>query len=129
MEKEEIISDALENFNRIPRVVYKMLTVPGYAEAIEESDDEEVGHLRYAIERWKNFENRNRCVPGALKNLIILRDGNICQYCGAELSDREITIDHYIPLSRGGRTNFNNLRVACHDCNQAKADSYPHEAA
>jgi 5-methylcytosine-specific restriction endonuclease McrA len=51
---------------------------------------------------------------------IWLRDGKRCRYCGKELSLREKTIDHFVPKSRGGTSDFANLVTACRECNQKK---------
>lgn len=40
---------------------------------------------------------------------------------------KEATIDHIIPLSKGGRDEINNMQLAHDDCNQLKADSMPGE--
>lgn len=42
-----------------------------------------------------------------------------CAYCA---KFGELTIDHLIPVSRGGRSVYHNLAPACVDCNQAKDD-------
>lgn len=52
-----------------------------------------------------------------------------CHLCGeqVELSDaaspRYATIDHIVPLSKGGRDTLDNLALACAACNQAKGDT------
>lgn len=53
------------------------------------------------------------------RRLILARDNWICKYCG-EYGD---TIDHIWPKSRGGPNTWGNLCAACHDCNEAKADT------
>lgn len=45
-----------------------------------------------------------------------------CFYCNASLLGRERHVDHMIPLSRGGRSEWSNLVVACARCNLSKAD-------
>lgn len=45
-----------------------------------------------------------------------------CFYCSAPLGWGDATIDHKIPLSRGGTDAWTNIVVACLNCNQAKAD-------
>lgn len=59
---------------------------------------------------------------------IYLRDNGTCQYCGAHVARDEMTYEHVIPRSRGGKTNWENIVVACVDCNQRKGDHTPIEA-
>ncbi|UBM57285.1 HNH endonuclease [Marinilongibacter aquaticus] len=56
---------------------------------------------------------------------IFKRDGNRCVYCG---TNRNLTLDHVIPKSRGGKTNWDNLVSACKHCNGRKGDYTPEEA-
>nr|WP_245846122.1 HNH endonuclease [Longibacter salinarum] len=55
---------------------------------------------------------------------IIKRDRSTCQYCG---SRDDLTIDHVLPKSRGGRDTWENLVTACVSCNNAKGDRTPEE--
>jgi len=66
---------------------------------------------------------RNR-VPYSKRNIMV-RDKNVCVYCG---SKKELTIDHIIPTSRGGKTNFENCVTACRPCNNKKNNKTPREA-
>lgn len=43
-----------------------------------------------------------------------------CHYCGRQVSPRALTMDHLVPLARGGRSTKGNLVPACKDCNTAK---------
>lgn len=58
------------------------------------------------------------------RTLIMKRDGFTCQYCGA---DRNLTIDHVIPQSRGGKDTWENLVTCCYSCNNTKDDRTPEE--
>jgi 5-methylcytosine-specific restriction endonuclease McrA len=54
---------------------------------------------------------------------IIDRDHRTCYLCGRdELTDRQIHLDHVVPLSRGGTHTADNIRVACRRCNYRKAN-------
>ena len=79
-----------------------------------------VMRMVYAIDQiWRNS------IPFTKKNLFI-RDGHRCGYCG---SYNELTIDHVIPKSRGGKTNFENCVTCCRTCNvKKKQDKTPKEA-
>lgn len=54
-----------------------------------------------------------------------LQDG-LCAYCGVALGD-EYETDHHIPVSRGGLSDWDNLRVTCRPCNRRKHDLLPDE--
>ena len=50
-----------------------------------------------------------------------------CPYCGTDVSGRVGTIDHKIPVSRGGTSEPDNLAIICQRCNSSKNDSTPEE--
>ncbi len=64
-------------------------------------------------------------VPFCKKNVLI-RDGFMCAYCGKKRE--RLTLDHIIPRSRGGATDFDNCVAACKSCNNLKGDKTPREA-
>lgn len=53
--------------------------------------------------------------------------GRRCVYCGSSLGLENATLDHVIPLSRGGTHNPGNLVSACQPCNQMKGALLPHD--
>jgi len=55
---------------------------------------------------------------------IILRDRFFCcKMCGVVFQDfSTVTIDHIVPISKGGTNDLGNLQLACSDCNAAKGD-------
>jgi 5-methylcytosine-specific restriction endonuclease McrA len=59
---------------------------------------------------------------------ILLRDRNTCQFCGATFPSSELTLDHVLPRSRGGRSSWENLVACCYQCNNSKGDRTPEEA-
>ena len=56
------------------------------------------------------------------------RDHYVCQYCGAQPGADSITIDHILPRSQGGATNWTNCAAACLECNARKGDRTPEQA-
>jgi len=56
---------------------------------------------------------------------IFKRDGHKCQYCD---TTKDLTLDHLIPRSKGGKSTWKNLVTACKRCNSRKGDSTPIEA-
>lgn len=56
------------------------------------------------------------------------RDRNTCQYCGKRPGTTELSIDHVVPYSRGGRNTWENCVLACMRCNRRKGNRLPEEA-
>lgn len=65
--------------------------------------------------------------PAFTRFNVFLRDAWKCQYCGDEFKTHDLTFDHVIPRSRGGRTNWQNIVAACQPCNRIKGSRLPHE--
>lgn len=59
---------------------------------------------------------------------IFERDRNACQYCGKKFDRSELAVDHVVPRSRGGKTTWSNVVLACVKCNTRKGDRTPEEA-
>jgi 5-methylcytosine-specific restriction endonuclease McrA len=53
---------------------------------------------------------------------IYLRDHNRCQYCGKKFPSSELSLDHVIPISRGGKSTWENVVCACLPCNVRKGN-------
>jgi len=51
----------------------------------------------------------------------------ICYYCGQRVDPGELTMDHIVPLIRGGKSTKGNLVPACKDCNNKKKYLLPIE--
>lgn len=61
--------------------------------------------------------------------IIFERDKWLCQYCGDRVSQENVTLDHFIPQSKGGKHNKENLRTCCLVCNGIKSGKTYKEAA
>jgi 5-methylcytosine-specific restriction endonuclease McrA len=53
---------------------------------------------------------------------VYLRDNGTCQYCGDGVERKYATLDHVHPISKGGKTTWENTVTACGPCNADKAD-------
>ena len=53
---------------------------------------------------------------------VYLRDEGTCQYCSTPIARHESTLDHVLPVSKGGITSWENCTTACGPCNADKAD-------
>ena len=59
---------------------------------------------------------------------IFMRDGERCMYCGERFRPQELTLDHVIPKSRGGKSDWGNLVACCARDNRRKGNMTPEEA-
>ena len=69
----------------------------------------------------KDFMRRRRN-PRFSKANLYLRDLYTCQYCNTPYSKQSLSLDHVIPLSKGGKTNWENIVAACQKCNTQKGN-------
>lgn len=53
---------------------------------------------------------------------------NVCCYCGHKFDTKELNLDHVIPKSRFGKTDWMNIVISCIECNTTKANRTPSEA-
>lgn len=75
------------------------------------------------LKHYIRLPYRNR-VPAWSKAGLLRRDGRICAYCGG----RGTTVEHLLPVSRGGPTTWQNTVIACVACNARKGSRTPAEA-
>jgi 5-methylcytosine-specific restriction endonuclease McrA len=76
----------------------------------------------------KEFDRLPRQEVKFSRHNIYVRDGNRCQYCGHKFPSSDLSLDHVIPLSRGGHSSWDNVVCACLACNVRKGSRMPHEA-
>jgi hypothetical protein len=68
----------------------------------------------------------DRLPPGDVKfnrRNIFARDKNRCQYCGKRYPTSELSLDHIVPRTMGGKSVWENVVCACTDCNVKKGGS------
>jgi len=105
---------------------------------------EKHGHYSYMIfiKRWGSWNKaieaaglrplsgrriirrRSKSVGAVLRARVFMRDNFKCVWCNrsAQTHDVVMHIDHILPFSRGGKTEFENLQTLCADCNLGKSD-------
>lgn len=81
-------------------------------------NDKEIWYAICKVERGK--------VSNKMRFSIYERDGNRCRKCGVSGRYAQLEIDHIIPISKGGKSTYNNLQTLCHSCNVNKSDSMPY---
>jgi len=81
---------------------------------------------RPSVIRLMNYVKRPRPHVRYTRINLFKRDGFQCMYCGKR--PRNLTVDHVLPLSRGGKDTWDNTVAACVVCNHKKAAHTPEEA-
>lgn len=72
------------------------------------------GHIR--------AHEKSRRRPMRQWKKVLFKSGCRCYLCGITLTMETATVDHFIPISKGGNNDVENLRLACFDCNKEKGD-------
>ncbi|MBI1927939.1 HNH endonuclease [Candidatus Poribacteria bacterium] len=69
---------------------------------------------------------RRRKIPTEIQNEVRRLANDLCEYCHAseKLQYVRFTVDHVIPLGKGGMDTLDNLALACFDCNRRKSDKF-----
>ncbi|MFN7929969.1 MAG: HNH endonuclease [Blastocatellia bacterium] len=104
------------------------------AEVIEDDPGAMIRSLRFTFQvpsvirltHYVDVRSRQNRTTSRLR--ILVRDRFRCQYCGLKGTAFDLTLDHIMPKSKGGRTIAENLVAACTPCNNRKADRTPDEA-
>jgi 5-methylcytosine-specific restriction endonuclease McrA len=81
-----------------------------------------------AVVRLLRFIRRKRPQVSFSRKNLFARDDNSCQYCGARRDSSELTYDHVVPRSLGGKTDWANIVTCCIDCNRKKGGRTPEQA-
>ena len=106
-----------------------VLVIKGKAEVVKQdarklttSVAEFVKPLIIRLYNYVKFKSRGLRLN---RKRVYKRDNFQCVYCGSE---KNLTLDHIIPRSRGGKNSWTNLVTCCQSCNLKKADRTPDEA-
>lgn len=81
-----------------------------------------------AVVRLLRFVRRKQPQISFSRRNLFARDDNTCQYCGKPRDTSELTYDHVVPRSQGGRTEWTNIVTCCVDCNRRKGGRTPEQA-
>lgn len=101
--------EVLSEYNQEVRSTYLVIKIPA------------------VVRLLKRFRRHKKPVKFSRVN-IYGRDDYTCQYCGEKKTINELTYDHVIPRSQGGKTTWTNIVSACSTCNSKKAGRTPEQA-
>ena len=99
----------------------------------KDPDDDFIRTIHFEIQvprviRLLTYDRLPRTKVKFNRRNIFARDGNRCQYCGKRFPTGELSLDHVMPRSRGGGTDWENIVCACVRCNVRKGGRTPAEA-
>jgi 5-methylcytosine-specific restriction endonuclease McrA len=105
----------------------------GKVEVIEHSRDRTIKTVSRelpmpAVVRVLRRFRRDRQALRFSRANIYARDGFTCQYCGQVGLTEDLTFDHVLPRSAGGKTCWENIVTCCVPCNHRKANRTPEQA-
>lgn len=133
MSETLVLDQSYQPLARVPWQKAIVLLFTDKVEVVEHYSDREVRSVSVTIKMpsvvrfLKKIKRRKRPVKFSREN-VYNRDGGKCQYCSKDLTKSESTYDHVLPKSRGGKTDWDNIVIACGKCNQKKRNRTPEEA-
>ena len=71
---------------------------------------------------WDYHPLDSDTVPDSLRYIALRESGGRCALCGATKKDQRLNVDHIVPRSKGGKTEYENLRVLCVNCYRVKGN-------
>jgi len=82
-----------------------------------------------SVVRLLKMVKRTKSTVKFSRQNIYARDRYQCQYCGNSCPTEDLTYDHVLPKSRGGKTEWGNIVTCCIECNRKKGGRTPAEAS
>jgi len=128
-----LLNASYEPLRIIPYTRAVTLFFLGKVEVVSEYDLRQVRSVSLCIKmpavvKLTRYVKLKRRTPPLSKTNLLARDEYLCQYCSNELTRGEATIDHVLPRSQAGRTEWTNVVIACSDCNRKKGGRTPEQA-
>ena len=124
-----VLDQGYQPINTVPWEKAMLYIAKGKVDVLEQYEREVHFNLGMpAVVRLTHKINAHKKRIKFSRQNVLARDKFRCQYCGERGRNVVLTFDHVIPRSRGGRTEWNNIVMACQDCNATKADRTPREA-
>jgi 5-methylcytosine-specific restriction endonuclease McrA len=102
--------------------------------SLDKQDDEEyIRAVNFEIQvprivRLTRYDKVPRSVVRFNRKNLFARDDHRCQYCGQAKPTNQLSLDHVVPRSMGGRTSWENIVCSCTSCNSRKGGRTPEQA-
>ena len=105
-----------QDFYSVERAISQKRKTPGKCAGYYYIDTESKAYKRKIKRKIYSDEERR---------IIYNKSGGRCELCGQRLLFENMTLDHIIPLSMGGKDSMENLQASCFACNQFKSNILP----
>ncbi len=102
-------------------------TLEEWSEILRQSDDPQYFELDETGTIKALHRKQRGAISGAIQQKMWMRDGLLCLFCGREMGDVSLTVDHFMPLELGGENDETNYITACRKCNKRKGNRHPEE--
>ena len=118
-----------QNFYTVDKAIRQLTKTPGKCKSFYWIDTdapepvepmEQAPQTKFVKIKRKHFSDAER------KELYNRADG-YCQLCGRKITISNFTVDHIVPLGRGGNNDISNVQAVCKVCNQFKANIFPEQ--
>lgn len=109
------------------------LIFSGKAEILEEYDktihSQKMSMKLPAVVRLLHHARiKHRLAAKFTRQNLFTRDSYICQYCETEFDSDDLTFDHVVPITQGGKKTWDNIVTSCEPCNSRKEGRTPEQA-
>lgn len=130
-----LMSGNLETEDEVWSEVYRLFyTTPSNWEYLSHFNPDDIkckifGHVcpvfitQDSYTETKDERRQGRYIPRDVMFKVINRDNQICQVCKKNVLFDEVEFDHIIPVSKGGPSSADNIRLLCRNCNRKKSNS------
>lgn len=106
-----------------PYSARRTLHVDGAVDGLHYASSRDVFEIASGRRRVVSKSRHKRKDNSGHKRRLIAQRGPVCHWCKQRFNADALTVDHLVPLSRGGSNYHNNLLLACKLCNQRRANS------
>lgn len=134
--KFDFCSSKCREKDRVTKLYEKEVSVhaPNYKRQSTHEREYQANPIRYKLQKRAEYANRKASqlgIEGRLRAKDLReffdRVGWKCAYCGKKLNHLDISIDHKIALSKGGKNEISNINPSCMTCNKRKHTKTPQE--
>lgn len=118
-----------QNFYTVEKAEHQINKTPGKCKNYYWIDTEalETEEINQRMQQAKFVKIKRKHFSDAERKELYKRADGCCQLCGRRITINDFTVDHIVPLGRGGNNDMSNVQAVCKVCNQFKANIYPEQ--